>query len=89
MLVEIVWVLVSCYSMSRSQTAAIIENLLTTEQLRVEEPELVWRAMRCYAESKADFSDALILECSRAAGCRKTVTFDRAAASITDFELLG
>jgi predicted nucleic-acid-binding protein len=88
-LVEIVWVLVSCYSMNRSQIAAIIEKLLTTEQLRVESAELVWRAMRRYAESKADFSDALIAECSQAAGCQKSVTFDRAAASITGMELLG
>ena len=88
-LVEIVWVLVSCYSMNRSQVAVVIENLLTTEQLRVEAAELVWRAMRRYAESKADFSDALIAECAQAAGCRKTVTFDRAAASIANVELLG
>lgn len=87
-LVEIVWVLVSCYSMTRSQIAAIVENLLTTEQLRVESAELVWRAMRRYSDSKADFSDALIAECSHAAGCLKPMTFDRAAASITSMELL-
>ena len=88
-LVEIVWVLVSCYSTSRSQIAVVLENLLTTEQLHIEATELVWRAMRSFAASKADFSDALIAECSRAAGCQKTVTFDRAAASLAGMELLG
>lgn len=87
-LVEIVWVLNSSYSIGRAQIVAIVESLLTTDQLRVEAAELVWRAMRRYGESKADFSDALIAECSLATGCRKTVTFDRAAASLAGMELL-
>lgn len=80
-LVEIVWVLLSCYAMDRARITAVIEGLLTTAQLRVEAAELVWRAQRRYAGSKADFSDALIAECALAAGCRKIVTFDRAAAA--------
>ncbi len=87
-LAEIVWVLTSCYALGRSQIAAVIEGLLTTEQLQIEAAESVWRAMRGYIESKADFSDALIAECARAAGCRKTMTFDRAAASMAGIELL-
>lgn len=88
-LVEIVWVLSSSYSMGRAQIVAVIDSLLTTEQLRVEAAELVWRAMHKYGESKADFSDALIAECSQAAGCKKTVTFDRAASSLAGMEILG
>lgn len=87
-LVEIVWVLVSCYAVERAQIAAILENLLTTMQVRVEAAELVWRAMRRFSETQADFSDALIVECCQTAGCSKTVTFDRAAASIMGMELL-
>jgi predicted nucleic-acid-binding protein len=48
----------------------IVSGLLTTEQLRVESAELVWRAKRRYEASKADSSDALIAECSVAAGCK-------------------
>jgi predicted nucleic-acid-binding protein len=63
-------------------------GLLTTEQLRVESAELVWRAKRRYETSKADFSDALIAECAVAAGCKRAVTFDRMAAATSGFELL-
>jgi predicted nucleic-acid-binding protein len=87
-LVEVVWVLASSYSMVRSQIAEVVEALLTTEQLRIESAEFVWRAKRRFTESKADFSDALIAECASAVGCRKIVTFDRGATTSAGFELL-
>lgn len=87
-LAEVVWVLTSIYAADRAKVAEILGGLLTTEQLNVESAELVWRASRRYLASKADFSDALIAELAIAAGCRKTVTFDRAAATTAGFELL-
>ncbi|HEY2399298.1 MAG TPA: type II toxin-antitoxin system VapC family toxin [Steroidobacteraceae bacterium] len=87
-LAEVVWVLVSLYSVNRSGVADVVGGLLTTEQLHVESAELVWRAKRRYEASKADFSDALIAECAIAAGCKRTVTFDRTAAATSGFELL-
>jgi predicted nucleic-acid-binding protein len=87
-LAEIVWVLASLYSVDRAGVADVVSGLLTTEQLRVECAELVWRAKRRYEASKADFSDALIAECSVAAGCKRAVTFDRTAAATSGFELL-
>jgi predicted nucleic-acid-binding protein len=87
-LAEVVWVLVSLYSVNRSGVADVVGELLTTEQLHVESAELVWRAKRRYEASKADFSDALIAECAIAAGCKRTVTFDRTAAATSGFELL-
>ena len=87
-LAEIVWVLVSLYSVDRAGVADVVGGLLTTEQLRVESAELVWCAKRRYEASKADFSDALIAECALAAGCKRAVTFDRTAAATSGFELL-
>jgi predicted nucleic-acid-binding protein len=87
-LAEVVWVLVSLYSVDRAGVAEVIGGLLTTEQLRMESAELVWRAKRRYEGSKADFSDALIAECAVSAGCKRSVTFDRAAAATSGFELL-
>ena len=87
-LAEVVWVLVSLYSVDRAGVAEVVSGLLTTEPLRVESAELVWRAQRLYAGSKADFSDALTAECSVAAGCKRAVTFDRTAAATSGFELL-
>ncbi len=87
-LAEIVWVLVSLYSVDRAGVSEVVGGLLTTEQLRVESAELVWRAKRRYEASKADFSDALIAECAIGAGCKRAVTFDRTAAATSGFELL-
>jgi predicted nucleic-acid-binding protein len=87
-LAELVWVLVSLYSVDRSGVSEVVGGLLTTEQLRVESAELVWRAKRRYESSKADFSDAIIAECAVAAGCKRSVTFDRTAAAAPGFELL-
>ena len=87
-LAEVVWVLTSLYSVDRASVSEIVSGLLTTEQLRVENAELVWRAKRRYEASKADFSDALIAECAVAAGCKRAVTFDRSAAATSGFDLL-
>ncbi len=87
-LAEIVWVLVSLYSVDRSGVAEVVTGLLTTEQLHIESAELVWRASRRYEDSKADFSDALISECAVAAGCQRSVTFDRQASGKLGFDLL-
>lgn len=87
-LAEVVWVLVSLYSVDRAGVADVVTGLLTTEQLRVESAELVWRAKRRYEASKADFSAALVAECAVAAGCKRSVTFDRTAAATSGFELL-
>ena len=87
-LAEVLWVLVSLYFVDRAGVAEVLTGLLTTEQLRVESAELVWRAKRRYEGSKADFSDALIMECALAAACKRAVTFDKTAASTAGFELL-
>jgi predicted nucleic-acid-binding protein len=87
-LAEVVWLLVSLYSVDRAAVSDVVSGLLTTEQLRIESAELVWRAKRRYEASKADFSDALIAECAVAAGCKRAVTFDRTAAATSGFELL-
>ena len=87
-LTEIVWVLVSLYFVDRAGVVQVVSGLLTTEQLRVESAELVWRAKRRYEASKADFSDALVVECALAAGCKRSMTFDRSAAATSGFDLL-
>jgi predicted nucleic-acid-binding protein len=87
-LCEIVWVLAECYGADRDRIAAVIEGLLTSRQLVVDEADLVWNALRDWRASSADFSDALIGRQVLARGAEKTVTFDRAAAKLPRFELL-
>jgi len=87
-LAEVVWVMASNYRAARAAVADIVEGLLTAPQLAIEKADVIWRALRAFRESKANFSDAVIVELGRDAGCSKTVTFDRHAAAHPGFESL-
>ena len=51
---------------------------------------MIWfgDALSIIAKSNADFADCLIAVSARAAGCRKTVTFDKIAARDAGMELI-
>jgi predicted nucleic-acid-binding protein len=88
-LCEIVWVLQRCYGVTKPQVRQIIEGLLTTKQLDVENVEVTWKALRAFDANSADFCDALIGQVNIHSGCENTVTFDKKAASLPGFDLLG
>lgn len=87
-LCEIVWVLAECYGADRVRIGAVIEGLLASKQLIVEDADIVWNALGDWRGSSADFSDALIGRQVAARGGEKVVTFDRAASKLARFELL-
>ena len=88
-LCEVAWVLADCYGADRARVRGVLEGLLASKQLVVEGADLAWKALRAWEASSADFSDALIGQIGAAHGAKKTVTFDRAAARLPGFELLG
>ena len=81
-LVEIVWVLESCYDQDKQQMLNILQTLLTTRQLLIERSDVAYLAMKRCATVTGDFSDALIAVISEHAGCAKVVTFDKKASSV-------
>lgn len=85
---EVAWVLAGPYRADRKRIREVVEALLGTRQIEVESAELVWKALRAWEGSPADFSDALIGEVCAAKGARAVVTFDKAAAKLPSFELL-
>ena len=87
-LCEIAWVLAECYAADKPRIMEVIEGLLGSRQVVVEEADLVWKALRAWERSSADFSDALVGQTLVARGCEKVVTFDKAAAKLPHFELL-
>lgn len=87
-LAELVWTLKYAYRFSREGIAGIIEHLLLSRDIVVEQEEIARSALMLYRASKADYPDCLIAASARAAGCSKTVTFDRIAARDVDMELL-
>ncbi|MGY2293011.1 PIN domain-containing protein [Pseudomonas sp. SDO528_S397] len=78
--VELVWVLQSCYSSTKSEVVIVLETLLRTRELTLEHAELIWKTLRKFTSAKADFADCLIERSAHAAGCDYTATFDINAA---------
>jgi predicted nucleic-acid-binding protein len=87
-IVELGWVLSSAYELSRSQLVEAFEALLRTKELVVERGETVWKGLRLLQSSGGDFADCLIACSAEAAGCAKTMTFDRGAAKNGGMRLL-
>jgi len=79
-IVELAWVLSSAYELSRSQLIEAFEALLRTKELVVDCSDTVWKGLRLLQRSGGDFADCLIACTAEAAGCVKTMTFDRGAA---------
>lgn len=78
--VELVWVMQSCYALNRDAITEVLSQLLRTREIVVENAEVVWRAVRVYSGSSADFADCLIERSAAHAGCTEVYTLDRAAA---------
>lgn len=86
-LVELAWVLQGTrYRLSREETADTLHALLETAVFVIQDRDLVRRAVEAYRRGPADFSDYLIGEQDRRAGCDTTLTFDRRLATAEGFE---
>ena len=87
-LAEVVWILSRKFELDRKALIQIIDSLLRAQELVVEQAEVVRKALYLFEDSKAGFSDCLIAQLGRAAGCDYTVTFDLAAARTASMKLL-
>jgi len=86
--VELSWVLSTCYDLTREQVAQALEILLRAKQLVVDQAEQVVRALRTFNAGSADFADCLIERTAAAAGCAQTLTFDAKAAKTAGMLLI-
>lgn len=87
-IVELYWVLTSCYDLTEAQVMQALEILLRTKEIVVDQAEQVLRALRACAGGKADFADCLIERTAAAAGCMRTITLDMKAARHAGMTLL-
>ena len=79
-LAELVWVLESCYRSTKSEIVTVLQRILRTRQLIVQDAETVWKAVRLFETSKAGFADCLIERSGAMRDCEYTATFDKGAA---------
>jgi len=88
-ILELVWVLGSRNRFDRGMIQRTLDSLLIQSRVVVEQSEAVRDALRLYRLGNAEFADCMIAATARAAGCSRTVTFDRTAARDAGMELLG
>lgn len=82
-LVETVWVLASVYRLRRREISTAVEILLNHQNLAIEDPDTVARALEIYRKkSTLGFSDCLVLEAAHRAGHLPLGTFDRALGKL-------
>ena len=78
--VELYWVLTSCYGLTDDQFSQALRGLLRSSEIVVDRAEQVARALRAFESGRCDFADCLIERIAASAGCEQTMTFDAAAA---------
>ncbi len=87
-LCEMCWVLKRLYKTRREQLHQIIEQLLRTAELAIQQPQIIWMALEAFQKGAADFPDCLIAQVNAANNCTATVTLDQEAARVAGFQIL-
>lgn len=88
-LCEFVWVLSRGYGYGRADIVTVLEDLIASRDIVLEDHEPVRAACRIFGNGNIGFADALIGEVNRARGCEATATFDRKAAQLEKFLKVG
>lgn len=88
-ILELIWILSRKNRIDHSGITAILNQLLARVEIEVEQSITVMTAVQQFRNGKADFADCLIAASAKAAGCSRTVTFDRIAARDAGMELIG
>ena len=87
-IVELVWVMQGCYNASKKECIAILQTLLRTREILIENAEIITMSLNQYSASNADFADCLIERSANYAKCKCTMTFDDNAAKTAGMVLI-
>ena len=79
-LCELVWVLQYSYAYEKAAIVSVLDHLLQSAELRIEQEDEAWAALAGYCKGTADFADYVILFRCRDAGATPIVTFDKRLA---------
>lgn len=85
---ELAWVLETSYKLNRAALVRVLETVLESKELLVEQKEVVSQALHLFGRGTAGFVDYLIERRARTAGCVHTFTFDQRAAASAGMRLL-
>jgi predicted nucleic-acid-binding protein len=85
---ELVWTLRRRFRFDRGQIAEVVDRILKSRSLMIEDYDALGFALYLYRTSSADLADCLLGVTNGFHGCERTVTFDRKAAELEEFELI-
>lgn len=85
---ELVWVLDRVFGQTKAEIIGALERFLDLALFQFDQEGAIRRGLAQYRRGRADFADYLIGELSVQAGCRDTVTFDRALRGAPGFTIL-
>jgi predicted nucleic-acid-binding protein len=85
---ETVWVLSRAYGLSGGEIAGVVEGMLQSDTLVVQNEQEVFIAVVALRSGLGSFADALVGALGRLAGCVSTLTFDKKAGRMDGFELV-
>lgn len=77
---ELRWVLEICYKLEKAAIVRVLEGLLRSKEVILEQASVVSESLHFFTTGNADLADYLIERSGRAAGCTQTYTFDQKAA---------
>ncbi len=80
--VELVWVMQGCYKATKAECVAILQTLLRTSEILLENAQIIAQALDKYTKSNADFADCLIVSSANDAKCTGVMTFDKNAVNM-------
>ena len=87
-MLEFVWVLERVYAVPRSIIGTAVLDLISSDNIVVENDEAVTRATYRYMQGGVDFADLMILSAAQASGCVQLYTFDCKLAQLDGAALL-
>lgn len=85
---ELAWTLRRIYKMDREGIAGIVQKLLNSNDMILEQHDTVQRAVLLFRNCKADLADCMLAVGAGIAGCERIVTFDRIAARDLGMKLI-
>ena len=85
---ELVWTLRRGFRFERGQIADVVDRMLKSRALEIENYDALGFALYLYQTSGADLADCLLGVTNGLLGCERTATFDRRAAELDEFELI-
>jgi predicted nucleic-acid-binding protein len=74
---ELVWVLESSYKMIADEIAKLVEAILNTPGIDVQDKRIIKAALTLYRTKEIDLVDAWIIEFAKDKGAKKIYTFDK------------